>query len=285
LEVALDDEHAERLRRSLVIDALPSSSAQWLDAAALAELEPALSHASGAVLHAEDGSADNVALLAALRDAVASSPRIEVVRTAARSVEMRATTHPTTVAVSDSTGTRHEAPIVVLAAGAWVNQLAGLPRWLHVEPVRGQMIAYETVPVRHVTCGPNGYLVPRASGETLAGATMEREGFDVRTTDAARQSLQRSAERLCPALERRTVLRQWAGLRPVTPDFQPIIGADPDHPGLLYACGHSRNGVLMAPLTGDCIAALATGAPSPFDLSSFSISRFDGAPDSAISRR
>jgi glycine oxidase len=57
-------------------------------------------------------------------------------------------------------------------------------------------------------------------------------------------------------------------------DLQPILGADPDEPRLLYATGHSRNGVLMTPLTGDCIGALLAGEPPPVDISGFSIARF-----------
>jgi glycine/D-amino acid oxidase-like deaminating enzyme len=54
----------------------------------------------------------------------------------------------------------------------------------------------------------------------------------------------------------------------------PIIGPDPEHPSLVYACGHSRNGVLMAPLTGDLIADLVTGTPLSFDLAQFRPDRF-----------
>jgi glycine/D-amino acid oxidase-like deaminating enzyme len=66
----------------------------------------------------------------------------------------------------------------------------------------------------------------------------------------------------------------WAGLRPVTPDMLPILGADPDHPSVVYACGHSRNGVLMAPLTGDVVADLVTGVPLSHDLTQFRPARF-----------
>ena len=70
------------------------------------------------------------------------------------------------------------------------------------------------------------------------------------------------------------MLERWAGLRPVTPDLMPILGRDPETAGLLYATGHSRNGVLMAPLTGDCVAALAAGDPPPVDLAPFGVERF-----------
>ena len=69
-------------------------------------------------------------------------------------------------------------------------------------------------------------------------------------------------------------MSHWAGLRPITPDRLPILGPDPDLPRLLYACGHGRNGILLAPITGEAIGALAVGAQSPHDLSPFAIERF-----------
>ena len=68
--------------------------------------------------------------------------------------------------------------------------------------------------------------------------------------------------------------RTWSGLRPMSPDLQPVLGPDPDEPRLIYATGHSRNGVLMTPLTGDCVSAAIIGEPTPVDISGFSIDRF-----------
>jgi glycine oxidase len=140
--------------------------------------------------------------------------------------------------------------------------------------MRGQMLALAAAPLTHVVYGPHGYLVPRGGTHTLAGSTMERSGFDASTTDQAIAEIRTMANTLCPSLATAPTAAVWAGLRPVTPDFLPIIGHDPDYPSLLYACGHSRNGVLLAPLTADCVAALAVGEPSPFSLSSFTVDRF-----------
>jgi glycine oxidase len=103
---------------------------------------------------------------------------------------------------------------------------------------------------------------------------MENVGFDARTTAAGVKKVRAAAEEICPVLESSQEVRAWAGLRPVTPDMLPIIGADPEYPSLLYACGHSRNGVLMAPLTGDIIADLVTESPLSHDLSQFRADRF-----------
>ena len=80
---------------------------------------------------------------------------------------------------------------------------------------------------------------------------------------------------MVPALAEARVVDSWAGLRPVTPDGLPIIGADPDVPSLIYACGHGKNGILLAPITGECVAAIAGGTSLPVDLDLFSAARFE----------
>jgi glycine oxidase len=103
---------------------------------------------------------------------------------------------------------------------------------------------------------------------------VEHAGFDASTSDEAVAALRRAAVTLCPALGAAPVIRRWAGIRPATPDLLPIIGPDPKNPSLLYACGHSRNGILLAPETAVAIAALAQDRQPNLDLSGFSITRF-----------
>ena len=121
------------------------------------------------------------------------------------------------------------------------------------------MLELAAAPLRHVVFGGGGYLVPRASGTTLVGSTMERVGFDTTITGEGRAHLLGVAVAASPSLGAAPVLRHWAGLRPLTPDLQPIVGRDPERPSLVYACGHSRNGILMAPLTGEVVASLLCG--------------------------
>jgi glycine/D-amino acid oxidase-like deaminating enzyme len=103
---------------------------------------------------------------------------------------------------------------------------------------------------------------------------MEEAGFDSNTTPEGLAYLSAIAHRVVPASASAQPLSHWAGLRPVTPDRLPILGRDPDAPHLLYACGHGRNGILLAPITGEAIGALAVGAPTEYDLSPFAIERF-----------
>ncbi|HEX9248620.1 MAG TPA: FAD-dependent oxidoreductase, partial [Gemmatimonadaceae bacterium] len=140
-------------------------------------------------------------------------------------------------------------------------------------PARGQLVSYSASPLRHVAYGPRGYVVPRGD-LTIGGTTMENVGFDSNTTTAGLKKVRAASEEICPGLAFAPTADAWAGLRPVTPDMLPILGPDPENPSLIYACGHSRNGVLMAPLTGDLIADLVTESPLSRDLSQFRADRF-----------
>ncbi|HVE79627.1 MAG TPA: FAD-dependent oxidoreductase [Gemmatimonadaceae bacterium] len=264
LEVALADDEAHALAAARPPDA------PWLDPAAVADAEPRLGATRGGVLHPRDGAVDNVALLAALARLAADHPGVTVSRGHARALRLGGGR----VRVDGGSGPTIEAARVVLAAGAWVSRIAGLPRRLPVEPMRGQMIAYRDASLRHVIYGAGGYLVPRDDGRTLVGATMERVGFAVGTTPEGESQLTRTALALVPGLREAPRLAAWSGLRPMTPDLLPIIGTDPDAPELIYACGHSRNGVLLAPITGDAVAALAAGRTPPWDLTPFRVERF-----------
>ena len=273
LQVAITEAGVRGLRRAMQRDADPD--AEWLDAATLHALEPALSHTLGGVFHPRDGAVDNIALLAALVAFCEAAPAIRRVRAAVR----RIVVNGETLAVHSEDGPTSQGRWVVLAGGAWAPAIEGLPRSLPVAPLRGQMLAFQGDPLRHVVFGPRGYIVPRsaregAAGETLVGATSERTGFDPETTEAAARSLHAAGSEILPPLAQLAPTRQWAGLRPMTPDLLPIIGPEPELPSLLYACGHSRNGVLMAPLTADCLSAIVRGRAAPRDVQPFSIDRF-----------
>lgn len=253
------------------------TGSEWIDASKLRELEPKLAAYSGAVLHPNDGSVDNVVLFAAMKRRAELRRSIAYVHGGARSVDLSRTRPRLTLDHGDMV----EGGSLVLASGAWAAQLGGLPRPLPVRPVRGQLLMLEGALASHVIYGGGGYLVPRRYPDapqpferTIIGATMEEVGFDNATTPAGRAHLESIARRITPAASSALLVSHWAGLRPVTPDRLPILGADPDTPSLLYATGHGRNGILLAPITGEAIGALAVEAESPHDLSPFAIDRF-----------
>jgi len=263
LQVALSEKGIKGLQRT----ALPTS--RWLDQGELRDLEPALAHGLGAVYNAEDGAVDNTVLLEALDRAAVASGAIRRIDDAVVALEPQGKT----CAVRTRSGDRLQAPFVVLAAGAWAGRITGARFARAVSPARGQLVFYPAQPLRHVVYGPRGYVVPRGDG-TIGGSTMENAGFDAGVTEAGVGKVRAASEEICPTLLTPEAPRAWAGLRPVTPDMLPVLGADPEHPPLIYACGHSRNGVLMAPLTGDLVADLVTGARLSHDLSQFRPGRF-----------
>jgi glycine oxidase len=151
-----------------------------------------------------------------------------------------------------------------------------------VEPLRGQMISLSSRSLGHVVYGAGGYAVPREDGRTLIGATSERAGFDAGHTPEGTAALRAMVATLSPALAAAPLLEAWAGLRPMTPDGLPIVGPEPANDVLVYACGHSRNGVLLAPVTGACVAALLAGTAPPLDLSPYRVERFTAGAGAAV---
>jgi glycine oxidase ThiO len=268
LELVVDEAEAERHRRA--IEGEGNAGGEWLDPRQLRSLEPGLAPVVGAVLYQRDGAVDNVLLVRALESLVAASPSVRIVSDCARSLDLDGARS----AVLLGSGGRLESSVLVLAAGAWAPLLVGLPRALPVEPVRGQAISLSAAPVRHVTYGPHGYIVPRDGSRTVVGATMEHVGFDTGVTGETATRLAAAAREMAPAFANARTLDHWSGLRPVTPDLLPILGRDPEYPALIYACGHARNGILLSPLTGECVADIATGQEPPLDISPFSVTRF-----------
>ena len=263
LQVALSAKGVKGLKKT----ALPTS--RWLDAKELKDLEPSLSHAVGAMYNPHDGCVDNTILLSALRKYASTSSRVTMINDSVVEIDP----HESAATLKTRSGASYAAGSIVLAAGAWAGRVAGARFARAITPARGQLVAYAKSPLRHVAYGPRGYLVPRAN-EIIGGSTMEDVGFDAATTSDGISKVRSAAEEICPALASSENVREWAGLRPVTPDMLPILGIDPEAPSLIYACGHSRNGVLLAPLTGDLIADLVTATPLSHDLSQFRPDRF-----------
>jgi glycine oxidase len=187
---------------------------------------------------------------------------------------------------------------VVLAAGAWSSEFKKLasegareedsdaPRSRladdpQVEPVRGQVLCFrqqesEAPFVRHVVYSPRGYVVPRRDGRLLVGSTTERAGFDCRVTEEGLRAIRAHAEEIAPAVSSLRVEDSWAGLRPRAADGLPVLGESSDVRGLFYATGYYRNGVLLAPASGEIIAALVAGGATslpPRVLQAFSPAR------------
>ena len=182
------------------------------------------------------------------------------------------------VVVETSAGTL-SADAVVLAAGSWSAQVEidGVAR-PPVRPVRGQLLhlAWRGTAVRRVLWGERCYMVPWADGTLLVGATMEEVGFDERTTAAGVNGLLGAVCALVPEAADAGFLSARAGLRPGSPDAMPIVGPSRAMEGLVYATGHFRNGVLLAPVTAQLVAdAMLSGRIDPA-LEAIGPQRFEG---------
>ncbi len=171
-------------------------------------------------------------------------------------------------------------PNVVVAGGAWTSFLKATDKALpdlRIEPVRGQMICFEANPrvARHVIYSPRAYIVPRMDGRVLGGSTTEPVGFDRRVTAAGMHSILSHTLEICPVVSSLPIIDSWAGLRPRALDSLPVLGPYTEILGLFYATGHYRNGILLAPITGELIAeAIAEATVSPL-LGAFTPERFD----------
>jgi len=250
-----------------------------LEADALLRLEPAITGAAVLGLRLPDeGSLDPAALVRALR--LAAERAGAEIRTPAEAAALSVSGGRVSGVVT-ADGTAHPAGRVVVAAGAWTGSLAG-PGIVPVpsEPVRGQIVAFEAPGlIRHVLHGGTCYLVPRSDGRVLAGSTMEHAGFDRRVTAEGVAHLAAAALALVPGLAPASFHSAWAGLRPSAPDGLPVIGPAATE-GLLYACGHLRNGIVLTPITARAIVSMLRGegaAVEGIDLAPFSPLRFADA--------
>ncbi|HEX2016491.1 MAG TPA: glycine oxidase ThiO [Solirubrobacteraceae bacterium] len=253
---ALERELAFRRRLGLVVEALRPSQARRLEGA----LAPSL---RSALLVAGDHSVDPRALTEALAIAAQRAGATLRPETPVAGLEL-AGGRVTGLRLAD--GAWLGAERVVLAAGAWSDTIDGLPGWARVpvRPVKGQIVVLRDPSgpglVQRVLRFEGGYLVPRADGRYVLGATMEERGFDRRVTVGGVLELLREAHALVPGLEELELVALQAGLRPGTPDNAPIIGPGA-LAGLVWATGHHRNGILLAPLTAQMVADELTGEP------------------------
>ena len=250
----------------------------------------------GGLLTDEDGSVDPRLLTAALLTA-AQRAGARLVREPAAEILTEGGVVTGARLADDSVVT---APRVVLAAGWQSAALAGLGRALPLRPVKGQILRLRPGPrpagmpasllgrtVRGLVRGSSVYLVPRADGELVVGATQEELGPDTTVTAGGVWELLRDARLLVPGITEFELAQAQAGLRPGTPDNAPAIGPGA-LPGLVLATGHFRGGVLLAPVTADMVADYLVSGRMPELAAPFAPARFwsGGAagPDPAAAR-
>ena len=230
----------------------------------LRELEPALAPGirGGAIVDG-DHHVDNRALV----DALVEACLLTGVELRAGRVESIASRDGRVTGVAMDDGEFLACERVAVAAGCWTSEIDGIPESIRsaVRPVKGQLLYLRGREAQLVTRNvrsPDIYIVPRGDGRIVVGATVEEMGWDVTVTAEAVYTLLRDAFEVLPAIDGLELLECVAGLRPGSRDNAPIIGAT-EIDGLVIATGHFRNGILLTPVTSDCIAELiATGRTS-----------------------
>jgi glycine oxidase len=256
--------HAFQIRLGLTAAMLTSRECRVLD--------PALSPDIRCGLFVEtDHSVDNRRLTSALLTAVRARG---VAVVTSRVSELSAATTGRHGVVTEDRGTI-TATHVVLAAGPWTNRISGVPELDRppVRPVKGEILRLTAtsggeLPRRSLRGFVNGreiYLIPRATGELVVGATVEELGFDTTVRSGAVREMLRDARAVFPMIDELEFIEAIAALRHGSPDNAPIIGAT-STPGLLVATGHHRNGILLTPITADLICGLVTGDASDPEL-------------------
>lgn len=250
LVVAADRDDAEELRRLHAFQQSLGLDVRWLGGRECRRLEPRLSpRVPGGILAAQDHQVEPRAVVRALREALRAAGG-----------ELRTGVEATDLAELDGEN-------VVLAAGCWSGKF-GLP----VRPVKGQILRLRGGPLaERLVRTPRCYVVSRADGEVVVGATVEDRGFDTTVTADAVFRLLEAAREVLPDVDELEFVEAAARLRPGTPDNAPIIG---EHDGVLWATGHHRNGVLLAPITAAAVADMLTGAALSPAVEPFSPARF-----------
>jgi glycine oxidase len=240
------------------------------------ELEPALGpEARAAALLPDECSVKPRALTFALLAALESSGS-----TMLAGVEMTSLTMEgkKCVGVKTSSGEIFHSAQVVVAAGCWSSQIPEAALFAPTIPVRGQMVAlrHGGTPIQHVLRSERGYLVPRdlESPQTVVvGSTIENVGFEKRITSGGIEKILSAANELAPELAQAEIIETWCGLRPGTPDQLPILGPG-EIDGLVFATGHYRNGILLAPVTAKLVREWILERRTSLDWTGFSPLRF-----------
>lgn len=162
----------------------------------------------------------------------------------------------------------------VVTSGAWSKEVLGQYAInLDIKPMRGQMLLmkFSTPPIHTILVKKDLYIIPRQDGHLLIGSTLEDVGFDKRTTTIARDDLLTRAQAILPFLRTAPIVKQWAGLRPASPDNIPTIGRHPVIQNLYINSGHFRYGVTMAPASAEILFNELTGNLQPFDTTPYQI--------------
>jgi glycine oxidase len=279
LHVALDRDEIAELRRRHELHGSLGLDSDWLPASRCRELEPGLAPScAGGLLASEEAAVDPMTLVSALAAGLQAAGGDLIEDAEVTGLVLRG---GAVAGLDLGDGRDLDATAVVLAAGCW-SRADWLPEAARppVRPVKGEILTLRgpaSAPVcGRIVAGERFYAVPRGDGRLVVGATVEERGFDTAVTAGGVHELLRESYRALPDVAELELAEATAGLRPGSPDNAPLIGAGAVE-GLIVATGHFRNGILLAPATGDAVASLLMGEPPSVDLAPFAPDRFAGS--------
>jgi len=271
---ALIPAFSEAQARALRADARTEPDAVYVEGAALRAAEPALGpNVVGAVLR-RGGQIDNRRLCRAL-EVAARRAGVTMVYGATVTEVLRDGNRVTGVRTLEGDV---QAPIVINAAGSWARQIVGCDPAIPVVPQRGEILALDQSAIgltRVVTKVPDPYLVPRADGRLIVGATRKYVGYKSAFTAGGVHWLLSEAIDMIPALADAPIVEIWTGFRPTSMDGLPSIGPGAVE-GLYFATGHGPSGIAPAPAPAELLADLITGRPPKIDAAPFDPRRWVG---------
>ncbi len=282
LQIALDIDDARELERVRNFQNSVGLAAHALSRDELLDLEPLLSpNIVGGSLISTDLSVDNRSSVLTLKSAC---EKVGVHFVAARVTEvLRKGNRVHQVVAGDE---RLDIDELVIAAGAWSSDLVNMLQLPNpgsiptIRPIRGEILRLRSdiTAINHTlrahVHGFQVYLVPRAHGEIVVGATQFERGFDARPTAGGVYELLRDSRELLPYINEMELLEVGVGLRPGSPDNAPIIDRIPGVENAILATGHYRNGILLTSIAGEVVAALLAHSELPADAEFVSLARF-----------
>ena len=270
--LAFTEAEASALRELVSHRTAQGLRGEMLDRRSVLALEPAVTPAVHAgALFPDDGIIDGTRLVMALVHAsrtrgveVWQRRAVQSIANAGGTVELRVE------------GRTIVAGAVIVAAGAWsADVLADWAIKIPLRPARGEMAAVRPIGwrLRTTLAAGDTYLAPRSDSEVMIGSTTAFVGFAKQVTMHGLATLRAAGERLVPQTASAPLLGAWAGLRPCSTIRRPIIAPLPAAPNVILACGHHRNGIMLAPITAKMVTDMITGAPPSVPLRPFSYRR------------
>lgn len=246
---------------------------EYLEGSKIDELAPGLNHQGDAIWLPEIGQVRNPRLVKAIRASLLAAGVIfyehcqveEFIRDGESiiGVNARQEGQDTSSIYADNT---------IVAGGAWTaNLLKMLDIELPIEPVKGQMLMFKGKPgmLNRIILNHDRYLIPRKDGRILVGSTLEKTGFDKSISEAAHADLYYTAVDIMPALDSVKVEKQWAGLRPGSPEGIPFIYKPEQYKGLYVNAGQYRNGVVLGPASAHFLVDIILERPPIADIESY----------------